>query len=73
MAAQDLYLVIGLILVAFSIPSILGAWSEKRAPRVAAIVLVIGGAMLIYALSRGSYTFDDIPRAFVRVVAYFTR
>lgn len=73
MTTQDLYLVIGLILVAFSIPAILGAFAERRAPRVAAIVVVIGGSLVALAISQRPYTIEEVPEAFVRVVAYFIR
>ncbi len=69
----DIYLVIGLVILVFSIPSIVSSYSEGRAPRIAAIMLLIGGGMVVYALTQkvGGYTFEDIPRAFVRVVGHF--
>ena len=73
MTSQDLYLVIGLVLVAFSIPSLLGAMADRRSPRVAALVIVVGGGLIALALSRQSYGLTDIPEAFVRVVAHFLR
>ncbi len=73
MTLPDLYLVIGLVLAAFSVPSILGAFADRRAPRVGALVLLIAGGLVGYALSQQSYGLADVPEAFVRVVAYFTR
>jgi len=69
----DLYLVIGLVLCALSIPSIMSAFADGRAPRVAAIVLLVGGVLTVVALSnkRGGYAIVDIPAAFVRVIATF--
>ena len=46
----DLYLVIGLIIGAFTIPSILGALSEGRAPRTAAIMVLIAGGLIVLAV-----------------------
>ncbi len=73
MSAQDLYLVLGIAICAFSIPSFIGALADRRSPRVALVVIVIGGALIALALSQQSYTLEDVPEAFVRVVAYFVR
>ena len=40
---SDLALVIGLVLAALTIPSILSAVSDKRAPRASAITVLIAG------------------------------
>ena len=70
---QDLMLVIGLVISGFSIPPILGALSEGRPPRVSAIMVMIGGSLVVMALSQkpSGYTLRDVPEAFVRVVAYY--
>ena len=69
----DLILVVGVVLGVFSVPSILSAISEGRAPRVAAFTIVAAGALILYAVKThpGGYTLHDIPGAFVRVVAQF--
>jgi hypothetical protein len=67
----DLYLTIGLVLLAFALPPILGALNEGRAPRAASIVVLVGGTLVILALKDHQYTLDDIPHAFVRVVGRF--
>ncbi len=71
--SPDLILVIGIILGVFSVPSILSAISEGRAPRVAAFTIIASGALILYAIKSnpGGYTMQDIPGAFVRVVAQF--
>ena len=68
---SDLYLVCGLILLAFSLPSIIGALSDGRAPRAAAIVVLAGGFLTVMALNQRAYTLDDIPHAFVRVIGKY--
>lgn len=70
---HDLMLVIGLIILGFTIPSIVSAFSENRAPRVAALMLLIGGGLVVIALVQkpGGYTLNDIPHAFTRVVAHY--
>ncbi len=69
----DLALVIGLILAGFSIPSIVSALSDGRAPRVAAIVAILGGGMVVWAIQGkpGGYSIDQVPEVFVRVVARY--
>lgn len=69
----DLYLVIGLIVVAFSIPAIISAFSESRAPRAAAIMVMIGGGLIALAVYQtpGGYQIADIPEVFVRVVSRY--
>ena len=70
----DAALVVGIVLLVFSIPSILSAFSEGRAPRVAALTIILGGTMTVWALSQkpGGFDIMDIPEAFVRVVARIT-
>ncbi len=67
----DLALVIGLVLGALSIPAIVSALTEARAPRVAAITVLIAGGMIAYALGTkpGGYRLEQIPDVFVQVVA----
>lgn len=69
----DLALVIGIILGVFSVPSILSAISEGRAPRVAAFTIISSGVLILWAISAnpGGYQLDDIPGAFVRIVAKY--
>ena len=71
----DVFLIIGLILTVFSIPAMLSAFVDGRAPRASAIVLLIGGALVWLAIEQkpGGYTIQDIPEAFVRVVALVVR
>lgn len=69
----DLILVIGVILGVFSVPSIMSAISDGRAPIVAAITIVLAGAMVLWAfnVNPGGYRLEDVPGAFVRVVAKY--
>ncbi len=70
---HDLALVLGLVIAVFSVPAVISSLSEKRAPRVAAIALIIGCGMCAWALTQkpGGYTLPEIPDTFVRVVARF--
>ena len=67
----DLILVLGIILTALSLPSLLSAFSESRAPRAGAIMLLVGGVLLAVALTQkpGGYTFAEIGNVFVKVIA----
>jgi len=69
----DLIFIIGLVLGVFSIPSVLSAFSEGRAPRVAAITIIAAGAMVLYAIQNkpGGYDIYEIPNVFVQVVARY--
>ena len=75
MLTQDLFLVIGIIITGFAIPSILGAMADRRTPRTAAIAVLIGGSLILLAISQkpGGYTLEDVPQAFIRVVANYFR
>jgi hypothetical protein len=66
----DLYLVIGIVLGALAVPSMLSAFSEGRAPRIGAILVLISGTLLVLAISQkpGGYELADIPQAFYRVI-----
>jgi hypothetical protein len=67
----DLALVIGLLVLIFSAPAMISAIADRRAPRVAMIMLVLGGGLVLYALTQkpGGYRLEDVPRAFIQVIA----
>lgn len=69
----DLALVIGLIVGVFSIPSVFSALSEGRAPRVAAIALIVGGGLVVWAVSQkpSGYRVDEIPDVIVKVIGRY--
>lgn len=73
MSQQDLYLVIGILVCGFSVPAVLGAMADRRSPWVALVIIAIGGFLVILALSQQTYPLEDIPEAFVRVLAHFIR
>ena len=69
----DLALVLGLAVAVFSIPAIVSALSDGRTPRVAAIAVMIGGGMMVWAISQrpGGYPLGEIPATVVKVVARY--
>ncbi|MEH6830128.1 hypothetical protein [Sulfitobacter sp.] len=70
---SDLALVIGLILAVLTIPSILSALSDRRAPRASAITILIAGGLILFAIlgKPGGYQLDQLPDVFVNVVARY--
>jgi hypothetical protein len=69
----DLFLTLGLLLAVFTIPSLLSAWVEGRAPRVGAIMLLAAVGLIAAALTQrpGGYGFGDIPRAVMAVIGRY--
>lgn len=67
----DVALVLGLVLAAFSIPAMVSAFSDQRVPRTSAVLVLIAGGLVLWALNtrHGGYDWPDIPKAFVRVAA----
>ena len=72
---SDLFLVIGIVMGAFAIPSLLSAFSESRAPRVGSIMVLIASGLIVVALLNrpSGYRLDEVPGAFVRVIGKLTR
>lgn len=66
----DISFVLGVIFAALAFPAVLSAFSESRPPRAAALLIVLAGALIYYAISHrpGGYAIADIPGAFVRVI-----
>lgn len=69
----DLVFVVGFVIAVFSIPAIVSAFSDGRSPRVSAIVVLIGGLMVGYAITErpGAYNFDTFGEVFVGVIGKF--
>ncbi|WP_137701116.1 hypothetical protein [Marimonas lutisalis] len=69
----DLALTIGLILGVFSIPAFVSALSDRRAPRVAAIAVIVAGALLAWSVTQkpGGYRIDQIPDVVVHLIARY--
>ncbi|WP_194245016.1 hypothetical protein [Donghicola mangrovi] len=69
----DLALVVGVVVGAFALPSIVSAMIDGRSPRVAMVTIVISGVSLVYALKTqpGGYELGDVPRAFAAVMGRY--
>jgi hypothetical protein len=70
---SDLSFVIGLVVMAFALPAIIGAFTDGRAPRAAAIMIMIGGGLIALSVYQrpNTYTLGAIPDVFVRVVGRY--
>ncbi|WP_309667531.1 hypothetical protein [Tabrizicola sp.] len=70
----DLFLTIGIVLIVLTIPTLLAAWVEGRAPRVGAIMLIAALGLVLVAVTQqpGGYTFNEVPDVFLRVFARLT-
>lgn len=70
---SDLFFVIGLVVLAFAFPALIGAFTDGRAPRAAAILIMIGGGLIALAIYQrpNTYTLGAIPDVFVRVVGRY--
>lgn len=69
----DLALILGLVIGLFSFPSIVSSVSEGRTPRAAMILILMAGALVLYALiaKPGGYRFEQLPDVFFGVIARF--
>ena len=67
----DIAFVIGLILAVLSVPPMVGAFVEGRAPRAVSVVVLVAGGLIVssLALKPGGYTIDETPDVFVTVIA----
>lgn len=71
----DHALVLGLFLVVLSVPAMISAYSERRPPRVGAVVGVAGLALLLHGHvhTPGGYAPDDVPEALYGVIGDIIR
>ncbi|WP_323038400.1 hypothetical protein [Gemmobacter sp.] len=67
---SDLMLVVGLIVGVLTVPALLNAWTEGRAPRAAAIMVMIAIGLVVAAVRMhpGGYALADLPDVFFRVL-----
>ena len=70
---SDLFLVIGIVIFALAIPSLLSAWVDGRVPRAGSIIVLIASVLVVTALTQNAsgYTFAEIPDVFFRVIGRY--
>lgn len=66
----DLFFVAGLVLLVLAFPAIVSAMADGRAPRAAAILVMLGGGLVALAVWQrpGAYGWEGIPDAVLRVI-----
>ncbi len=71
----DLMLTLGILLLVLSVPSLLAAWVESRAPRIGAIMAIAALGLIVSALviKPGGYAFNQVPGIMVEVATRFFR
>jgi hypothetical protein len=69
----DLALTVGILLAVLSVPSLLSAWVDGRAPRIGAIMVLVGLALIVTALveSPGGYEFNQVPTIMLKTITGF--
>ena len=68
-------IVVGTLSLLMAIPSLLSSWMEGTVPRAGAILVMIGGVLVVLALhqhGRG-YTISEMPDVVMRVIGRFTK
>ena len=67
---SDLMLVVGLVVGVLALPALLNAWTEGRAPRAGAILVMIAIGLIVAATQTkpGGYSVDEVPQVFFRVL-----
>ena len=66
---SDLLLTIGILLLVLSVPALLAAWAESRAPRTGAVLVIGALGLIVTALvgKPGGYAFRDVPEVMIGV------
>ena len=69
----DILFFAGMVTGVFAVPSILSAVADGRAPRASALLVLISGSLILYAVSTNpsGYTWQDMPRVFFDVLGQF--
>lgn len=67
----DLVLTIGIVLAVLSVPSLLAAWAESRAPRIGLVLAIAAIGMIVAAVMTrpGGYSLNDVPTVMLGVVS----
>ncbi|WP_418594858.1 hypothetical protein [Ponticoccus sp. (in: a-proteobacteria)] len=68
---NDVALVTGLGLMVLSLPSIIAAWSDRRAPRTGVVALLAGAGLVLWAALRrpGGFRLTEMPEVLYGVIA----
>ena len=66
----DFIFVLGLLVAAFGVPTLAGAYVNKRRPTRAFLVFLVGGAMIYYAIimNPGAYSLSTVDDVILNVI-----
>ena len=69
----DTIFILGTFVIALGIPAIVAAFANSRPPRIGAILILLGGVAVVYAMSKnpGAYTVSGYPDLLFEVIAKF--
>ena len=71
----DLIIVVGTLCIMLAVPALLSSWVDGTVPRAASILVLIGGVLIVVALTnhgRG-YTIAEMPDVFMRVISRLSK
>ena len=71
----DLIIVVGVLAIVLAVPTLLSSWVDGSVPRSGAILVLVGGVLIVVALTQHGrgYTFAEMPDVFMRVFARLTK
>lgn len=66
----DLIFVVGVTLIAFAIPALVSAYSDRRWPKTAGIMVLVGGCSIAWAVQEnpGAYSLETLDDVIVSVI-----
>lgn len=69
----DLLLTIGVVFLVITIPSLLSAWTDGRFPRLAALLVLAGSALIATAANNKptGYLVSDVPQIMMSVLGRY--
>ncbi len=62
--------VLGVVIGGLSIPAVISAFSQGNPPRLAMILVMVGGGLVVAAMAQNpnGYSFENAPRVFRDVI-----
>jgi uncharacterized membrane protein HdeD (DUF308 family) len=69
----DLIFVLGLLAIAFGVPALVSAYADRRWPKLALLLFVVGVLSVAYARQEnpGTYTMAAVPDVVVTVIGRY--
>ena len=69
-AYSDLFMTLGIVILALAFPAAVSAFSRGSPPRSAIVAFMVGGVMIVYANSTrpGGYSIEEIPGLFLSMI-----